>query len=196
MGRATRLTTAAAVAAAALGAGATTASAAYALSGGSYTGYGMADTEFTFAHAYQGNCVATFFRGNATGASWTTFTPSFLDCTLFGFPATVTQSGSWTTEVLAGPTVGGRYYADFIVPSSVTTTLSVPIAGCTVTISGPQSFVAPIQFRNSPGPIALMDVDVSLIDYTASGCPFSSGSDGRIRSAASLEVPWVTVSGP
>lgn len=190
------LITTAAVAAA-LGVGATSAQ-GYSISGiawnpYAYTGASTAAATFKLARLYTVECQDMSVSGSATG-SWTTdFTPTYSNCSFVGFPATVSQSGNWSTGIVAGPTGGGTYYADFSIPPWTTTIISVPIAGCTVTISGSQWVVAPVHFQNSwPG--AEMDIDVHLVNYTASGCPFSSGTDGTIESNGPINIPGITVS--
>lgn len=193
MHRAKTLITTAAVVAAVLGASVTSAS-AYSIAGGTYTGTATSRVRFDFAYAYQVECRTTSVSGYANGSSSTEFTPEFSDCTFFGLPATVSQSGSWFANVLAGPTSGGWYYADFYIPASTTTTVNVPLAGCTVTISGSQWWVAPVNYRNVT-PLGIeMDFYIGLAAYTASGCPFGNGTDASISTSGRIDIPGITVS--
>lgn len=194
MRRVRTLITAAAVVGAALGAGAASAS-AYSVSGGWYTGTADGRVRLDFAHGYTVDCQETSITGYASGSSSTDFTPTFSDCTFFGLPATVSQSGAWFANVLAGPTSGGWYYADFYIPASTTTTVNVPLAGCTVTITGSQWWVAPVNYRNVTPLGVEMEFYVSLAAYTASGCPFSSGTDGRISTTSGrIIIPGISIS--
>lgn len=194
-----RVATAGAVAAVSLGLGAASA-AAYSVSGGSYVGQATADHTFTVAGMYTITCPAAgiTFTGTATGAASSSFTPHWgSNCNFFGLPASVTQSGQWTETVTSGP-IGGVYGADFHIPSTATTTLEVPLAGCTVTITGTQSFSngsggTSTTTRNVAGG-AEAGIRVEGLAYAASGCPFSSGTDGTYSSNGNISIPGITVS--
>lgn len=184
-----RLLVAAAGAAAICGVGAAGAS-AFAISGGPYIGTNTGPVSFTFDSAYSFDCDTVTYDGNATGAASTSFTPAFDDCSFFGLPATASQSGTWSAAVTSGPS-GGSYTGSLSIPNSSTTTLSVPLTGCTVTIDGPQSFGGSTTFTNTIPGVGIQ-ITVAPISYTAVGCPFSSGSHGHY--AAIIDLPGVTVS--
>lgn len=194
MRRARTLITAGAVAAATLGAGATSASAWYSISGGSYTGTATSDIRFDFARGYQIDCQDVTISGYATGSSSTDFTPTFSNCDFFGLPATVTQSGTWSSNVVAGPTGGGWYYADFYIPTGTTTTVDIPLIGCTAAITGPQWSIAPINYRSTMWG-AEMDFHISLMTYSATNCPFSDGTDASVSTTwGRIEIPGIVIS--
>lgn len=184
-----RLLAVTASAAAICGAGAAGAS-AYAISGGSYIGTNTGPVSFSLDGAYTFDCDTVTYSGNATGAASTSFVPAFDDCTFFGLPATASQSGAWSTTVTSGP-IGGSYTGSLSIPSSSTTTLSVPLAGCTVTIDTPQAFAGSTTFTNTIPGVGIQ-ITVAPFSYTAVGCPFSSGTHGHY--SALIDLPGVTVS--
>lgn len=195
-----KMATAGAVAVMGLGLGAASAS-AYAISGGSYVGTASADHSFTVGGAYTIECPAgdTTFTGNANGTATTSFTPAYgSNCSFFGLPAQVTQSGTWSITVNAGPDGLGWYTGSIHIPSGSVTTIEVPLAGCTVTVTGTQSFAHGSggnvgRAKNVTGGTQL-EAAVNNIAYTASGCPFSSGSDGTYNTNGPVNIPGVTVS--
>jgi hypothetical protein len=187
MRRLNRTITAVAATAAALSVGATSAS-AYSISGGSYTGTATSDHTFTIGGAYTVSCSGTTYSGTATGAASTSFTPAYSGCTFFGFPASITVSGSST--LTADGDSGGIYHVSY--HSSSTITIEVPIAGCDVTISGTRYFTAGSAQNYGSG--IELELSYSGTSYTASGCPFPSGSDGTYESNGPVTVPGITVS--
>jgi hypothetical protein len=196
MNLSTRIATAAAVAATALGLGAAGAS-AYSISGGPYTGTSTAANTFTVGGgAYTVSCATTTISGNATGSATTNFAPSYGGCTFFGLPATMVQTGFWSTTVTSGPILG-RFRGDLTFTPGSATTLSVPIAGCVVSVAGPQTFQdgvggTVVQDTNVSGGVQFEAV-LTNIAYTASGCPFASGNDGVYRTNGPISIPGVTI---
>jgi hypothetical protein len=186
-----KMATAGAVAAMGLGLSAASAS-AYAISGGAYTGTATANHTFTVGGAYQIECTSATFSGTATGAATTAFTPSYSGCTFFGFPATVTQSGVWSITANSGP-VGGVYGGRVDIPAGTTTTIEVPIAGCTVTVTGAQGFAGAGSASNNGSGVDL-EASVTGIVYSASGCPFPSGTDGEYLTNGPVTIPGISVS--
>lgn len=192
--------TAGAVATMAFGLGAASAS-AYAVSGGSYVGTATSNHTFTVGGAYTLDCPAVdiTFTGTATGSATTSFTPAFgANCSFFGLPAQVTQSGQWSETVTGGP-VSGWYTGDLHIPSSSTTTIEIPLAGCTVTITGTQNFQngtgGNITRTRNVSPTGVQaEIHLVNLAYTASGCPFSSASDGTYSSNGLIDFPGITVS--
>lgn len=188
-----KLATAGAVAAMGLGLGAASAS-AYSISGGAYVGTATAANTFTVAGAFTVTCPAatTTFTGTATGAASTNFTPSYgPGCTFFGLPATVTQSGQWTVTATSG-SGAGPYGGTVSIPAGSTTTINVPATGCTVVVSGAQSFPGAGSASNVAGGVNL-SATVSGITYTATGCPFASGATGQYRTNGAVSIPGITV---
>lgn len=196
------IATAGAIAVIGLGVGVPGAS-AYSISGGAYTATPTVDHSMTVAGAYTVTCPAaqTAFSGVATGADSTAFTPSYGStgaCNVFGYPVTILQSGTWIFKVTSGPDASGFYGAEVQIPFGTTTTISVPIAGCTTTTTGSQTFQNGIggnvvRVRNTSSG-AQIEASVNGIAYSASGCPFSSGSDGVYSTVGVVDVPGVTIS--
>lgn len=190
-----KIAAAAATAAVALGIGASGAS-AYAVSGGPYTGTATSPNTFTLAGAYTVNCAGMTISGNATGSATTDFAPSYSGCSFLGFPATMVQSGVWSTKVTSGP-FSGRYRSDLTFTPLSVTTLNVPVAGCVVSVAGPQTFQDGIggnvvQEQNVPGGVNF-DATLNNIAYSASGCPFASASDGVYRTNGPISIPGITI---
>lgn len=187
-----KLATAGAVAAMGLGLGAASAS-AYAINGGAYVGTATAANTFTVAGAFTVTCPAanTTFTGTATGAATSSFVPSYgPGCTFFGQPATVTQSGPWSiTATSGGPTTFG---GSINIPSGSTTTINVPSTGCTVVVSGNQTFATGGSATNVSGGVNLT-ATVTGITYTASSCPFASGASGQYRTNGAVSIPGINV---
>lgn len=174
---------------------------AYSVSGGTYTGTATDDPTFTVGGFYEITCPMawTTFAGTATGWPVTYFRPYYGgigDCDFFGFPADVTQDGSWGLTVSAGPTGSGIYTGSLHLPAATTTTIEIPIVGCTVTITGTQHLAHgsgwnAVTAFNVWGGIAVA-YGVDGVAYSASGCPFSSGSDGSV--SATFVAPGPTIS--
>lgn len=192
MRRARSLIIAAAVTAATLGLGAAPAS-AYSISGGIYTGTANSSTTFKMA-GYTVECTfATTYSGTASGSASTSFTPAFSGCGFVGFPATISQSGSWSLTI-NGSTGSSAYQGGFYIPWGSTTTITIPLAGCTVTIPGGQSFPNAVTALNAMGGAAVQIVTSAWMSFTASsGCPFTSGSFGEINLGV-ITMPGVTFS--
>lgn len=202
-----KMATAGAVAVMGLGLGAASAS-AYSItsagSGGSYTSVSSSSHVFTVGGGvYSIGCSSAVFSGVATGADNTSFTPAYSGCTFFGFPATVSQSGTWNIKVTGDS--GVTYFGEILIPSGTTTTINVPIAGCTVTVSGGGSgqlfqngvngnIGEAVNYGSPPNTGIYLDAEVNGVVYTASGCPFSSGSDGTYTTGGSVDIPDVMVS--
>lgn len=193
-----------AVVAAAVGLGASSAS-AYAISGistnpSSYTSASSSTHKFHVGGGmYSVDCSAVSYGGTASGAYFTVFTPSFTGCTFLGFPATVTQSGTWSVGV-TGDDGSGTYTGDFFIHLLSTTTINVPLVGCTMTVTGGQLFdngvngdVVTVQNYGSPNGV-LMRVLAHGLVYTASGCPLSGGADGTYTTGGNVNIPGVMVS--
>lgn len=160
---------------------------AYSVSGGSYTGTATTAHTFTFGGVYTISCSNVTYTGTATGAASTSFTPSYSGCSFFGLPAQVTVSGSSTLTVVSNS--GGDFHVTYHTSSTIT--VEVPSTGCVLTVGGTQEFTGG-WMRNYAG-----GVDVILaffgISYTASGCPFSSGSDGTYNTNGNVTIPGITV---
>lgn len=151
----------------------------------------------TGAGAYTIDCPAAdaTFSGSATGADTTSFTPAYgSNCNFFGLPVSVAQSGTWSLRVTGGPS-SGWYTGEVTIPAGTVTTINNPLYGCTQTVSGAQTFTHGvggnvIRFRNvtfSPplsGTGIELEATVNNIAYMASGCPFSSGTDGTYSTGA------------
>ncbi len=190
-----KLATAGAVAAMGLGLGAASAS-AYAISGGEYTGTATAPHTFTVGNGnYTISCDIATFTGDATGAATTAFTPTYDDCTFFGFPADVVQDGPWSLTATSGPDGTGAYGGTMEIPAGTSTTINVPVAGCSVVVSGYQDFTSGLIARNfASGTGVELSGGVTGVTYTASGCPFASGTDGTYSTNGNVTIPGITVS--
>lgn len=200
----TKMATAGAVAAMGLGLGAASAS-AYSITGGAYTGQATSTHSFTVAGAYTITCPSaqTTFSGTATGSATTNFTPSYgagaTVCSFFGLPASVTQSGTWGITVTGGPDASGWYTGSIHIPASSTTTINVPLAGCTVTVAGTQQFNHGAngnvgRARNITPTGVELEASVNGVAFTASGCPFASGTSGTYTTGGVVTIPGITIS--
>lgn len=178
---------------------------AYAITGGSYTGSATATHSFTVASAFTLTCPAaqTTFSGTATGSATTNFTPTYgggaTVCTFFGLPTAVSQSGTWSLTVTGGPDGSGWYTGNLHIPATTVTTISTPLAGCVVTVAGTQQFSHGtggnvVRGRNVTPTGVELQASVEGISYSASGCPFSSGSDGVYSTNGVVSVPGITIS--
>lgn len=172
---------------------------AYSVSGGYYVGTPTNDPTFTFGGLYPVECSSgvTSYWGNATGSATTSFTASYGGgtwCSFFGFPAEVSVSGTQSITINAGGS--GVFTGSFNIPSLTVITYEVPIAGCIVTVPGGQTFNHGVggnfvsAFNLSGG----IGVAYSLegIVYSASGCPFSSGSDGSAEATFVASGPTIS----
>lgn len=149
--------------------------------------------EFSFGGAYTVSCDVSF---TGTNGSPITLMPSFSTCNFMGLPATVTQSGLSQLTVVSPPS-GGWYGSNYTIPSGTSMTITVPIAGCTISVPGAQTFAngtggQVIRARNVTGGIEVGLYANSLI-HSASTCPFSSGASGGMTTVTPAFVPGVTI---
>lgn len=207
MSMTSRLATAMAVAAVGLGLGATNAS-AYRIDGISgnpfvYSGTAGAAHTYTTGEFFQLECPTkdTTFTGIADGAAMTVFTPSYGGeeaCSFLGYPATVEQTGTWELTVNAGPNGTAEYNGDITIPAGTSTTVTVPILGCSWTVSGPQTFAHGVNGNNlradDYGGGVFLEAAVYGISYVAAGCPFLSGNDGQYRTNGVVTIPGIAIS--
>ena len=190
-----KLVTTAAMAALAVGGGATAAS-AYSISGGAYTSATSSTVKLTLAGSYTYACSSTSFSGVATGADTMTMTPAFGGCSYYGFPWVITQSGAWKIKVTGGS--APNFTGELEIPAGVTTTWTLPITGCTFVISGPQTLRHGVGgnaavIRNM-GTGAELSFHLNGIAFTATSCPYSSGTNGVLDSGGGISLPGITVS--
>lgn len=166
---------------------------AFSLSGGAYGATATsANTATVGGGAYAMSCSTATFAGEATGAATTKFVAIHDGCSFFGYPATVTQSGDWEFTVTSTDGAG-TYYGRLDIPAGASSTTSIPLAGCTVTVTGPQS-VSGILSSNYIGGLNV-SAYMSGMSYTAFGCPFGSGSDLSYSTGVNpITVPGITVS--
>ena len=161
------------------GAGASPGGAIY--HGGAFTATSPVKHTFTFAGAYTFECSSPSATGTG-GFAGVSLTVSLSGCKYLAFPATVTTSGPWDFPLVTN-LGGGRYANRLSWPSGTTTTISVPIAGCTIVIPGGQIIShgvagAVLVSENKTGGVEMTN-HVTGIAFTASGCPFSSGVYGE-----------------
>lgn len=174
---------------------------AYSITGGSYAGTFSGNSSFTAGGVYVIECGAasSSISGFASGAASTNFSLVEGNCSFFGLPATVTHSGVWFIGITGGPDAVGWYTGDLHIPAISTTTYGVPMAGCTVTVTGTQGFSHGInrnrvRARNVTPTGVTVEYEVNSVAYTASGCPFLSGSDGVLRSGWFIDIPGISIS--
>jgi hypothetical protein len=196
-----KIATAGAVAAMGLGFGAASAS-AYSIDAlppnsnpFMYTSVDSSTHTFTVGGAYQITCDVASFTGDATGAATTAFAPTYTNCTFFGFPASVTAHGPWSITVTGGS--GSNFTGQVDIPSTSSVTISVPIAGCNVTVPGGQTFANGVGNNvgtadNVAGGVELTAIADGIV-YNASGCPFSSGTDGIYDTGGVVEIPGIEI---
>lgn len=180
-------------------AGASAPAAAYSVAGGGYSGTATNDPTFTFADAYTVECPSevSAYVGIATGSATTSFTASHGSgtwCNWLGFPASVFVAGTQAITVNGGGP--SAFTGSFSIPLGTTMTINMPVAGCTVTVTGSQYFIQGIDGNvisalNLTGGIAVA-YRINGMDYTASGCPFPSGSDGSAE--VTFVAPGPTIS--
>lgn len=198
-----RLAAVAVTAAMGLAVGAAAASAdGFDLTGGDFTGTATADQELTIDGVYTSTCSTLDVDGNTEAVTGTpaalAFGFSFASCTAFGFPPTITSSGSWQFEVTSKISSSPPTYAGQLrFPSGSSTTIHVPIAGCSWTVAGPQTFThgagGNVVTAVQNGSTLQISVSIQGISYTASGCPFGSGSNMTYDSNGPIDLPGVTV---
>jgi hypothetical protein len=134
--------------------------------------------EFNLGGIYEVSCDASF---TGTKGAAVFLNATFSTCNFMGLPATVTQSGATQLLITSGPS-GGWYSGNYTIPSGGMTTINVPLAGCTVTMPGPQTIThgtsgQGVRARNVTGGIEV-DLQLNSLSGSASGCPFASGLVG------------------
>lgn len=163
-----------------------------------YVAVGTSSHAGTISDFCTAECSTPTSIGTATGSATSSFVPSLGDCNWFGYPAEYTFSGAWDLTVTSGPDGSGSYYARVDIPAGSTVTADVPIVGCAVANSGPQSFASGsngnvIRLRSVVGGVEA-EATVFGIVHTSTGCPFSSGSDGSYSTNGVVTFPGVTIS--
>ncbi|MBF6620461.1 MAG: hypothetical protein ITG02_09560 [Patulibacter sp.] len=209
-----KLAMAGAVAIMGLGVGATSASAASidGISGNPYhyTGFATNDHSFSMGGAYTITCPANFttFSGVADGTATTDVAPYYggneaspngtgYVCEFFGLPVRVQQHGSWSASVTGGPDLAGWYTGQIHIPSGSSTTIEIPIMGCSYRVAGPQTFAHGVngniaRARNVSGGVEL-EALVNGIAYTQTGCPFPDGNDGGYSTNGVVDIPGIEI---
>ena len=203
-----RTTTRAAIVAAAatlgLGASAAGASAAYSISGGSYTGTATSVHQFSIGGAVFG-CNSVTSSGTATGAASSSFTPSYSGCTMDAMgtvlPVTVTVNAQWTMTVTGGP-VSGAYGVAFqvgAVSAGHSVVISLPDLACEFYVD-PQPLPLTGGSANNfvTGTGVNLRASVSGISYTSAGpCPLApSGDDMTYETGLNpVTMPGITIAG-
>lgn len=171
---------------------------AYDLTGGSYTGSGSAAHTLTFGGAYTLSCDADYAGNteNVTGdAAATDMTPTYSNCAFFGFPATMVSASPVRLKVTASWPPLSVSLDLFILGIKL---IEIPIIGCQVSISSPQSLL------HGSGGNSILGANVSSsfqwsasvqnISYTTNGlCPFGSGSDGTYDTNGVVTLSGVNV---
>lgn len=199
-----RAATAGAVAAIGLGLGAAGASAAYSISGGSFTSTASSTHRFTVGGSYTITCSSTVFSGAATGADGVDITPAISGCRFLGFPSPVTQSGPWNFTATGGDSVSG-YTGSLTIPAGTTTTWNWPLAGCSYTVAGPQTFAPGVNGNMIGATNWTSGVGFDLtatfnnVVYTSAGsCPWGVGTftNGIYTTGGVTELPGITITGP
>jgi len=197
-----KMATAGAVAAMGLGLSAASASAAFDLTGGAYTGNEVGSHVFT-AGGYPVTCTTAVFTGNTdnvpTNAASTDFTPDYDNCDLAGFPADVTISGPWRLTVTGVHSAGppAVYSGDIELLSGSSIKIDVPILGCEVTVTTPQTFNhgrGNSLLGTDNGASFSLAASVQGINYTTNGlCPFGDGSDGSYVGEVAIDGVGVDI---
>lgn len=197
MRKSSKIAAAAVVATIGLGASASAAS-AYDITGGNYIGTNGTNAQtFQVGGGFTVSCSKATYTGNTDNVpgdtNSTLFTPVFGTgaggtCTLLGQPATVSTTGQWKLTVTGGS--GSTHTGSINLPSTSTTTISA--VGCTVTVPGGQTFANGVggttASSTTSGNNQLLNVRAAGITYTASGCPFASGSTGVYNTNGNITI--------
>lgn len=153
--------------------------------GGAFTATAPGSHTFTLSGFYDIECSNVSATGNATGSDTVSLTTSFAGCDLLGFPATVTVSPFWDFQLIKPPPPPGMPYRTALIwTAGTTTTITIPIVGCSVVLAGPQLFSQGVGWNHltSANETGGVEITTNLYgaNYTASSsCPFVSGSDGQ-----------------
>lgn len=153
--------------------------------GGPFAATSPGDHVFTLGGFYDIECPSVSATGNATGSDTVSLTMSFTGCDFLGFPATVSASAPWSFQLIKPPPPPGVpfYLTALTWTTGMTTTITIPIAGCSVVFAGAQIFSHGAWGNHLISETQTSGVEiVSTVDnayYTASGCPFSSSTNGR-----------------
>lgn len=199
MGIISKCAAVAVAAAIAVGASASAASAITISGGPTFTAAWDSSPTMSLGGVYQTSCTGGF-SGTVTGGTTMTIQPD-LECTNTGFPVAFDAPDGLELEIVSGPDGFGIYGYTVTVPSGTAVVASMPIAGCTVTVSGPQTLgsglVAPVGYMQnvlSGGlPAIELDASVGSIAYTASGCPVGSDTNGTFDSNGPGVISGVSI---
>jgi hypothetical protein len=188
-----KLATAAAVLVAGLGVSASSAS-AYTMTT-HLTGSSFSQHTITFDGAYTVSCDASL-TGTSSGAS-IAFGFSYSGCTFFGFPADIYTSGSWGLLVTGGS--APNFTGQITVPSAAVMTLDIPIVGCEVYFTTPQTLSHgsggnAITMTNVASPTSV-DLEGSLkLPYTSNGgCMFSGSGVAEYETNGPVRIAGLTI---
>lgn len=199
MGIISKCAVAAAVAAVGVGASASAASAITITGGPAFTGTWNTSPSMTLGGAYTMNCDGGF-SGTVIGSTTMAIQPEY-ECSVSGLAATFEAPGGLELEVTSSTPSAGIFGYKVTVPSGTAITVSVPLAGCTLTVAGPQTLgsglVASVgrmwNVLSAGVPAIELDAAVGNISYTASGCPVSAGNDGTFDSNGSATLPGLQI---
>lgn len=188
-----KLAAAAVVAVAGLGVSTSSAS-AYTLTT-HLTGSGSAQHTITFDGMYTASCDVAF-TGTSSGAS-IAFDFNYANCDFFGFPADVTTAGSWGLLVTGGSSP--NFTGQITLPSASVVTLDVPIMGCQVSFTTPQTLSHgsggnAITMTNVASPTSV-DLEASLkLPYTSNGaCGFSLSGTAEYETNGPVRIAGLTI---
>lgn len=188
-----KLAVAAAVAVAGLGMSTSSAS-AYAFTT-HLTGSASAQHTITFDGMYTVSCDVSF-TGTASGAS-IAFDFDYPSCEFFGFPASMTTVGAWGLLVTGGSSPS--FTGQITLPSGSAATLNIPIMGCQVDFTTPQTLSDgfggnAITMTNVASPTSV-DLEASLkLPYVSNGgCGFSLSGTAEYETNGPVNIAGLTI---
>jgi hypothetical protein len=200
MGIKRKVAAAIAVAAIGVGAAAGTASAITITGGPAVSATWSNGATFTLAGAYTMTCDGGF-AGTVSGTATMSVQPDFMNCVIGGMAATFDSPDDLELTITGTGSSTGMFVYSVGLPAGTSMTVGLPLAGCELTVSGPQTLahgvggaVFPARLMSSPSGV-LLEATANGIDYTTNGmCPVSAGTDGTFSSdgPAIIEGIWIT----
>lgn len=197
MGIISKCAIAATVAAIGVGAASTTASAITITGGPAVSATWDAWPTFTVAGSYTVSCEGGF-AGSVTGATTMSIRPSFTNCENFGFEVLMDWFGDLELNVKSG--AAGYYYYEVGIPSGTVMTLSMPVVGCEVSVSGPQTIGAGMGVVGTmynalmPAASVILDANADGIAFTTNNaCPFSDDDQGTFSSNGNATIEGISI---
>lgn len=189
----------AAVAVAGVGASASVASAITITGGPAVSATWSNSPTFTLGGAYTMNCDGGF-AGTVTSATTMAVQPSFTNCGVSGIGATIDSPDDLELTITGTGSGSGLFVYSVSLPAGTAMKISMPLAGCEITVSGPQTLAHgvggmffPARLLSNPTGVLLQAYATGIAYTTNDMCPVSDGVDGTFSSDGGATIAGISI---